>query len=482
MTVNEQQTSLSNPSSEEKNYAIYLKGIQSPVMVIDKDFNILYMNQFGRKLLKEKKDSIKGKKCYDLFKTSDCQTGRCACSRSFQSQKPETSQTTANIASGNLPIQYTCSPLYNEERTEIIGAINVITDITQLSETMKEMESIIASATLVSENVEALSMQVLENSKTVAEVGVQALQISEKLQSNMKQLYQASQNVSTGAQSLSELSQKTAKTVDSLMDLMNAVNKNADEVNGLVTESTKMAAKVEGDGKSTLTSLSNIGESVGKADKTITEVNASMKNVASLAGDISEIAGQVNMLALNAAIEAARAGEAGRGFAVVADAVKQLAGRTRASAVTAVQTIDEVTKSGVKAVQMTQSAAKAATEGSEVVGKAVSGSQQVASSMHSILSITETLKGNVRDSMKSIVEVNEAIQEVASVSEESAAASEESTSTVQEQTANTEQMSEVFKKVEQESAKTMELAEKISKEVIKLKEELVKAESTTASN
>jgi methyl-accepting chemotaxis protein len=59
---------------------------------------------------------------------------------------------------------------------------------------------------------------------------------------------------------------------------------------------------------------------------------------------------------------------------------------------------------------------------------------KVASSMHSILSITETLKGNVRDSMKSIIEVNEAIQEVASVSEESAAASEESTSTVQEQT------------------------------------------------
>jgi methyl-accepting chemotaxis protein len=482
VTVNEQQASSSNPSLEENNYSIYLKGIQTPVMVIDRDFSIIYMNQFGRKLVKEKKDSIKGKKCYDLFKTGDCQTERCACCRSFQSKKPETSQTTANIASGNLPIQYTCSPLYNEERTEIIGAINVITDITQLSETMKEMASIIKSATAVSENVEALSLQVLETSKAVSEVGAEALQTSEKLQSNMRQLYQASQNVSTGAQSLSELSQKTAKTVDNLLELMNDVNKNTDEVNALVTESTDLAAKVEGDGKSTLTSLNNIGESVGRADKTITEVNASVKNVASLAGDISEIAGQVNMLALNAAIEAARAGEAGRGFAVVADAVKQLAGRTRVSAETAVRTIDDITKSGVRAVQMTQSAAKAATEGSDVVSKAVTGSQQVASSMNSILSITGTLKANVHSSMKSIREVNEAIQEVASVSEESAAASEESTSTVQEQTANTEQMSEIFKKVEQESAKTMELAEKISKEVIKLKEELAKAKSTTASN
>ncbi len=482
MTINEQQASLTNSSSEEKKYAIYLKGIQTPVMVIDKDFSVLYMNQFGRKLVGEKKDSVKGKKCYDLFKTGDCQTEKCACTRSFQSKKPETSQTVANLVSGNLPIQYTCSPLYNEERTEIIGAIDVVTDITQLRETMVEMESIIKSATAVSQNVEALSLQVFENSKIVGEIGVQAVQTSDKLQSNMQQLYQASQNVSTGAQSLSELSQKTAKTVDNLMELMNAVNKNTDEVNALVTESTDLAAKVEEDGKSTLTSLSNIGESVGKADKTITQVNASVKNVASLAGDISEIAGQVNMLALNAAIEAARAGEAGRGFAVVADAVKQLAGRTRASAEAAVQTIDEITNSGVKAVQMTQSAAKAANEGSEVVSKAVTGSQQVASSMNSILSITGTLKANVHDSMKSIIEVTEAIQQVASVSEESAAASEESTSTVQEQTANTQQVSAVFKKVEQESAITIQLAEKITQEVKKLKEELAKAKGGAVSS
>jgi len=481
VTVNEQQAPITNSSSEEKKYAIYLKGIQTPVMVIDKDFSVLYMNQFGRKLVKEKKDSIKSKKCYDLFKTGDCQTERCACSRSFQSKKPETSQTTANPASGNLPIQYTCSPLYNDERTEIIGAINVITDITQLRETMKEMESIIKSATAVSENVEALSLQVLENSKVVGEIGVQAVQTSDKLQSNTQQLYQASQNVSTGAQSLSEMSQKTAKTVDDLMELMNAVNRNTDEVNALVTESTDLAVKVEEDGKSTLTSLSYIGESVGKADKTITEVNASVKNVASLASDISEIAGQVNMLALNAAIEAARAGEAGRGFAVVADAVKQLAGRTRASAETAVRTIDEITNSGIKAVQMTQSAATAANEGSVVVSKAVTGSQQVASSMNSILSITGTLKANVHNSMKSIVEVNEAIQQVASVSEESAAASEESTSTVQEQTANTEQVSEIFKKVQEESAKTIQVAKKISEEAKKLKEELAKAKGSATS-
>jgi methyl-accepting chemotaxis protein len=482
-TVNTSQNNVNGAPAvgEENQYAIYLKGIQTPVMVIDYNFNITYMNQFGRKLFGLKKNAVAGKKCYDLFKTDDCCTEKCACARMLKSAKPETSQTTARFGGGALPVQYTCSPLYDNELTHIVGGIELFTDITQLKETMTEMENIIKSATAASEHVEALSTQVLESSKSVGEMGLKATQEIEKLNGNMRQLQSASQNVSSGAENLSSLAQTTAKTVEGLMSLMSAVNKNTDEVNSQVNESNKLASKVEENGKLTLTSLGNIGVSVGKADKTITEVNSSVKNVAGLASDISEIAGQVNMLALNAAIEAARAGEAGRGFAVVADAVKQLAGRTRAIAETAVRTIDDITKSGTKAVQMTQSAAQAATEGTSVVNEAVKGSQQVATSMGKILTITQNLRENVVKSVRSLEEVNEAIQQVAVVSEESASAAEESTSTVEEQTAGAEQVSAVFKKVEEQSARAIDLAEKIASEVKNLKEQLAKAHVNSAS-
>ncbi len=312
-------------SAVESQYELYLKGIPSPVMVIDKNFGIMYMNQCGRKLTGEKKSTVKGKKCYTVFKTGDCNTERCASARMFKSKKLETSQTCARLVSGDLPVQYTCSPLYDDQRVNVVGAIEVFTDITQLKKAMDSMDAIIKSVTAVSEEVESLSNQVLQTSRTVGQMGLEAIQTCEKLQGNMKELQAASQNVATGAESLSELTQTTAKTVDYLVGMMKSVDKNTDEVNALVKDSNNLAVKLEEDGKTTLASLNNIGDSLNKADKTINEVNASVQNVAGLAGDISEIAGQVNMLALNAAIEAARAGQAGRGFAVVADAVKQLA-------------------------------------------------------------------------------------------------------------------------------------------------------------
>ena len=321
-------TELKKTLEISQNLATYLEAIQTPIVAIDTDFNVAYMNNFGATLLGSTPDKVKGKKCYDLFKTDDCNTPNCACYKTMKTGKSATSQTIARAGGGELPIQYTGSPL-TDKAGEIVGAAEFVTDITELKKVMTSIENVVKSATEASENIDSLSEEVMDTSRNVGEMCKQTAAASEELSNSMVQLQTASTSVATGAENLSKLTQESARNVEDLMKLMLEVNKGAEEVNIVVDSSNKLAAQMGEGGKAALVSLSEIKESATSVGKTMAEVNTSVKSVAGLAGDISDIAGQVNMLALNAAIEAARAGEAGRGFAVVADAVKQLGRKSR---------------------------------------------------------------------------------------------------------------------------------------------------------
>lgn len=68
-----------------------------------------------------------------------------------------------------------------------------------------------------------------------------------------------------------------------------------------------------------------------------------VESISTMAGQIAQIAEQVNLLSLNASIEAARAGEHGKGFAVVAKEIGTLASMTTHTVDDIKNTIDKVT-------------------------------------------------------------------------------------------------------------------------------------------
>ncbi|WP_153304823.1 PAS domain-containing protein [Desulfocapsa sulfexigens] len=108
-----------------------LNTIPTPIMSIDTDFNITFMNPAGAAVAGMTPDEVVGKKCFDLFKTPHCKTKKCACARAMQTDSVVTDVTIARPAEGVIvPIKYTGSPI-KDAKGNIKGALEYILDITE---------------------------------------------------------------------------------------------------------------------------------------------------------------------------------------------------------------------------------------------------------------------------------------------------------------------------------------------------------------
>ncbi len=115
----------------------YLNNIPTPVVAIDKEFNITFINEEGAKTLNKKSENILGEKCYNIFKTSHCNTPDCRCFQAMTKNNIFVGDTIAKLPSGDLPIQYTAAPL-KDEHDKIIGALEYVADISQLTKVLND--------------------------------------------------------------------------------------------------------------------------------------------------------------------------------------------------------------------------------------------------------------------------------------------------------------------------------------------------------
>jgi methyl-accepting chemotaxis protein len=145
------------------------------------------------------------------------------------------------------------------------------------------------------------------------------------VQSNASELGDLTQQLTSENHSLAQRTEQQSVSLQSTSELLDEVSEKVvltQSAAGNALESSLKADEYAKQGKQRLDETVIAMGDIEESSKKILEMNTL----------IDSIAFEINLLALNAAVEAARAGEKGTGFAVVASEVRNLAGRSAASA------------------------------------------------------------------------------------------------------------------------------------------------------
>jgi methyl-accepting chemotaxis protein len=110
-----------------------LDNVPMPIVSMDKDFNIIYINKAAANFTGQTVDKCHGKKCFELFKTGHCNTEKCKSAIAMKNGETITGETIAKGGSNNCAIRYTAAPI-KDASGEIVGAVEFISDMS------KEME------------------------------------------------------------------------------------------------------------------------------------------------------------------------------------------------------------------------------------------------------------------------------------------------------------------------------------------------------
>ncbi len=110
----------------------HLDAVPAPVMIVDNDFNVQYINAAGAKVGGRTSQQVAGGKCYEHFKTGDCRTDKCACDQAMNRGQLAASETVAKPMAGvEIDIAYTGVPI-RDESGKIIGALEIVMDQTEI--------------------------------------------------------------------------------------------------------------------------------------------------------------------------------------------------------------------------------------------------------------------------------------------------------------------------------------------------------------
>ena len=264
-----------------------LRNLPEPIIEIDKDFNLTYINESAAQSFGIISDKWMGKKCYELITNDHCETDKCGCYRVMLEKKSSKSESRATLNNiEQVPVSYTCVPIFDQEN--VVGAIAFIAEQKDIYRIINEVKKYTTELNQSSEDL---------------------TNISESMKDSTRQIF--------------DLSDKTNKNIRTIavQEISANVNNEAKAIEQMTTSLTNVA-KFTSNAKYISQNAHAKSSEVNERIKTLVMISEQIELIIAV---IDEIADRTDLLALNAAIEAEGAGAAGKGFAVVAKEVQKLA-------------------------------------------------------------------------------------------------------------------------------------------------------------
>jgi len=120
----------------------YINAINMPTIIIDNEFNVLFVSKSGADLLQMNPKQVLNRKCYDLFQTTDCQTMDCAAEQSVSSDRICKRECSCHpVGRDVMEIMYTAIPVKNRKQ-EIVASFVMILDQTESKQQMNIAQKI----------------------------------------------------------------------------------------------------------------------------------------------------------------------------------------------------------------------------------------------------------------------------------------------------------------------------------------------------
>jgi len=380
--------------------AYFLDHLPSPIAIMDKDLNVLYINEIGARVGGRTPRQVAGMKCWDQFKAGDCRSERCACARALREGQIVHAETDVHPSQGlDLDIAYSGVPIKAIDGS-ITGVFEVVTDQTRIKGAVREVSRVMTAmeegdlTARVALNYEGDFKRLQDSvNSTATKLG----DIMERVHEASSLLVNAASQLSATAQSLSQGASEQAASVEETSASM-------EEMSASIAQNSENA-KLTGD-IATKTSRESLDG--GQAVK---ETVTAMRQIAQKIAIIDDIAYQTNLLALNAAIEAGRAGEHGKGFAVVAAEVRKLAERSQVAA-------EEISKLSTGSVALAERAGT-------LLDSIVPSIQKTSDLVQEITAASGEQNSGVGQINGALSQISQAVQQNAAASEELASTSEE---------------------------------------------------------